>query len=355
MDEEIDDERKARINRYGAADRDPAVRRIRHELGSRLDTYVEAEAFLEAKQEGRLPFFREKSHLTAMQEGKDLELTCLAVGDPQPIVQWFKNDAIIAESHRIKITTDEDGRSHFRLTPALSFDQGLYKVVARNKIGQTIARTRIVLGLVPDEPDSPEASQISDDEILLTLEYKLADDSEWVKKADNIDHEFYLVNGLESNKSYIFRLAAKNSIGWSDAGVPSAPIMTKPSGTPKIQLSKAMRHLQQITDSGRLAEEETNIQGRFSLVLKAVDKKNDSVVVAKILEYNESRKEDVDGEFAALRSLRHERIASLLSAYRVNDTAVFVLEKLQGADILTYLSNKHEYTEQTVATIVSQP
>lgn len=90
MDEEIDDERKTRINRYGAIDHSQSIRRLKHELGSRLDTYVEAEAFLESKQEGRLPFFREKPQMTAMIEGKDMELTCLAVGDPQPIVQWFK-------------------------------------------------------------------------------------------------------------------------------------------------------------------------------------------------------------------------------------------------------------------------
>ncbi|XP_056629538.1 obscurin isoform X9 [Diorhabda sublineata] len=399
MDEEIDDERKARIYRYGSEEKEPTTRRIKHEIGSRLDAYVEAEAFLESKQEGRLPFFREKPSLTAMTEGQDLELTCLAVGEPQPIVQWFKNDSIVADSHRIKIYTDGDGRSHFKLTPALNFDQGLYKVVARNKIGQVIARTRIVLGLVPDEPDSPESQEVSDSEILLTwkqprfdgnapvicysLEYKVADELDWIKKADNIDHEFYLMSGLESNKSYIFRLAAKNSIGWSDPGVPSSPITTKPAGSPKVQLSKAMLHLQQMTDSGKEVEleckirldyklettpiewEESNVQerynfiseisrGSFSVVLKGVDKRNDSVFVAKVLDYNEKTREDVDGEFAALRSLRHERIASLLSAYRTNGTAVFILEKLQGADILTYLASRHEYTEQTVATIISQ-
>lgn len=65
---------------------------------------------------------------------------------------------------------------------------------------------------------------------------------------------------------------------------------------------------------------------------------------------------EVDGEFAALRSLRHERIASLLAAYKTEDTkpAVFILEKLQGADVLTYLASRHEYTEQTVTTIVGQ-
>jgi len=34
--------------------------------------------------------------------------------------------------------------------------------------------------------------------------------------------------------------------------------------------------------------------------------------------------------------------------------AVFIQEKLQGADILTYLSTKEYYSEQTIATIVTQ-
>lgn len=158
----------------------------------------------------------------------------------------FRNDAIVAESHRIKIYTDEVGRSYFKLRPALGFDLGIYKVVARNKIGQTVAYTRIVYGTVPDAPDSPEATKISDTEILLTwkppkcdgnspvlcysLQYKLANDLEWTKKADNIDHEFYLMRGLEANSSYLFRLAAKNNVGWSEQGVATAVITTTNSG-----------------------------------------------------------------------------------------------------------------------------
>lgn len=34
--------------------------------------------------------------------------------------------------------------------------------------------------------------------------------------------------------------------------------------------------------------------------------------------------------------------------------AVFVQEKLQGVDVLTYLSSRHEYSEQTVANIITQ-
>lgn len=54
----------------------------------------------------------------------------------------FRNDLVITEGSRIKIFEDIDGRSILRLNPATEFDLGIYKVVARNKFGQTIARTR---------------------------------------------------------------------------------------------------------------------------------------------------------------------------------------------------------------------
>lgn len=89
MDEEIDDERKERISKYGTADA-ATIRRLRHEIGPRLDSYAEAEAIIESKQTGQIPFFREKPQMIAMVDGKDAELTCLAVGDPTPFVQWYK-------------------------------------------------------------------------------------------------------------------------------------------------------------------------------------------------------------------------------------------------------------------------
>lgn len=89
--------------------------------------------------------------------------------------------------------------------------------------------------------------------------------------------------------------------------------------------------------------------------MKAIDKKSDKLVVAKLLDLTSETTENVDGEFAALRSLRHERIAGLLEAYRTSsDVATFIMEKLQGSNVLTYLASRHEYTEETVATIVSQ-
>ena len=49
----------------------------------------------------------------------------------------------MTESSRVKIVEDDDGRSILRLNPVSEFDLGIYKVVARNKFGQTVARTRL--------------------------------------------------------------------------------------------------------------------------------------------------------------------------------------------------------------------
>ncbi|XP_012273370.1 obscurin isoform X3 [Orussus abietinus] len=402
MDEEIDDERKERINRYGIAD-SYTLRRLRHELGTRLDTYAEAEALLETRKDGHLPFFREKPQLRPIVAEKPAELACLAVGDPKPTVQWFKNDMVIQEGGRISITEDQDGRSILSLNPAKEHDIGIYKVVARNKVGQTVARTRVLLATVPSSPDSPEVAEISDTDVLLrwkqpkcdgnspvlcySLQYCAGDSVDWINVASNIDHEFYVIRGLQPDTSYHFRLLARNRIGWSEKGIPTNLIMTKDVGAPKVQVTRAMKHLQQLTESGQeIVLEETRphidysiedkpiewstenqltnrysfiselSRGQFSVVVKGVEKATDRVVVAKILEVRPETQEQVTREFEALRSLRHERIALLEAAYKVSESpiAALILEKLQGADVLSYLSSRHEYSENCVATIVTQ-
>ncbi|KAL4713897.1 hypothetical protein ACJJTC_015551 [Scirpophaga incertulas] len=401
MDEEIDDERRERINNYGSESY--TIRRLRHELGTRLDSYAEAQALMESKREGTLPFFREKPQLLPIRDGEPASLSCYAVGDPKPIIQWFKNDMVVAEGQRLRIISEEDGRSTLRLEPARPHDVGFYKVVARNKVGQTVARARIVEATVPDAPDSPTAAARSDTQVLLRwnqprcdgnspvlcygLQYKRGDALDWVDVAQNIDHEFFLVKNLNPDTSYQFRLSSRNRIGWSDKGIPTQLIKTMEAGTPKVEMTKAMNHLQQITESGQeivLEEEKPKLnysteespiewessdafierysfiselwRGKFSIVVKGVDKRTDEVVVSKILEIKPETEVQIQREFECLRRLRHERISNLLAAYQApgSPVAALILEKLQGADILTYLSSRHEYSEQTVATVVSQ-
>lgn len=96
-------------------------------------------------------------------------------------------------------------------------------------------------------------------------------------------------------------------------------------------------------------------RGQFSVVAKGIEKSTDQYVVAKLLEVNSDTEEAVSREFDNLRSLRHERVVTLLAALRpAPSIAVLVMEKLQGADILTYFTSRHEYSEQMVATVVTQ-
>lgn len=314
-----------------------------------------------------------------MQEGEPGRLSCLAVGDPKPSVQWFKNDMVIAEGTRIKIVEDEAGRSTLTFNPCMNHDVGYYKVVARNKVGQTLARTRLVEAMTPDAPDSPSDHEVSDTEILLRwkqpkydgnspilcycLEYKEGDSVEWKQIADNIDHEFFVVRDLLPNTSYQFRLASRNRIGWSDKGIPTKLVKTKEAGASKVEVTKAMKHLQQMTEGGQeivLDEEKPKLdysteenpvewdasdkftakysfisevwRGKFSIVVKGVDRSNDSVVIAKILENRPETEVPIQREFECLRRLKHERICSLLAAYQAPGSRVtaLIMEKLQG-------------------------
>ncbi|KAG8233551.1 hypothetical protein J437_LFUL013763 [Ladona fulva] len=390
MDEEIDDERKSRIDCYGSRDSLdgldglPSVtitntitpRRLRHELGTRLDAHAEAEAYMECKRDGQIPFFREKPQIMPIRAEEPAELVCLAVGDPKPVVQWFKNDLVITESNRIKIIEDDDGRSILRLDPAVAYDVGIYKVVARNKIGQTVARTRMVLATNPAAPDSPEAADISDTEILLkwkqphedgnspilcySLQYKESDKVDWIDIGNNIDHEFYLVGGLKPSTSYHFRLASRNRIGWSTQGIVTELVKTKEEGSPKVQISRAMRHLQQITESGApVTIDDAKHHIDYSTEKSPPQCNEGNGVVTNGVpkgssHLSESGEAAVQREFEMLRSLRHERVAFLESAWHGGGIAAFIMEKLQGADVLTFLSSRHEYSEQMVATIITQ-
>lgn len=154
-----------------------------------------------------------------------------------------------------------------------------------------------------------------------------------------------------------------------------------------MQITRAIRHLQELTEAGQeIIPEEDKLhidyfieehpiewstephlstkysfiselsRGQFSIVVKGVDKSTDRVIIAKILKCDAELENQVNREYEVLRRLRHERIAMLEAAYKVSDcsVAIFIMEKLQGADILMYFFSRHEYTENCVANAVTQ-
>ena len=228
------------------------------------------------------------------------------------------------------------------------------KVVARNKIGQTTAKARLLLGDTPLAPDSPEISDVSDTEILLRwkvprfdgnspilcyrLQQKYGDGTDWMEVADNIDHEFYIVQNLVPDTEYQFRISARNKFGWGDQSIPTKCAMTKSMGSPKITVTRAMKYLQQITDSGQIIEssEDSSLpmdytverdptavknaspmedyvfvseiaRGRFNAVFKCAHQQTNKMLAAKVAKKTEAS----EAELAVLKTLCHERIVSL--------------------------------------------
>lgn len=220
-----------------------------------------------------------------------------------------------------------------------------------------------------------------------SLQQKFIEEEAFHDIASNIDHEFYLVRDLKPTTSYAFRLASRNKIGWSEKAVESKVVTTLAEGAQKVRITKTMKHLQQLTESGQVinAEEHKNrclyrlerdlidwntdpsyaenynfvseiARGQFSIVVKAIDRQQNAVVVAKIFDYNDNTSRSIQKEFENLRTLRHERIGALLAAIKPDEAqiAILVMERLQGANILQYLQIRVEYSEQMVATVVTQ-
>ena len=77
-----------------------------------------------------------------------------------------RNDAIIAETSRISITA-HDGKSQLKITDCKEVDLGMYKVVARNGLGQVEHRFRIVRAEIPGVCEPPELIEASGYHMLL--------------------------------------------------------------------------------------------------------------------------------------------------------------------------------------------
>ncbi|CAL1297366.1 unnamed protein product [Larinioides sclopetarius] len=399
MDEEIDDEKKG-VSRS-------ANLRLRHEVGTPGSGYEHIENRAQKKKRGfrgtagTAPFFREKIKNAVVRENEDAEFHCRVTASPDAQVSWFRNDGILIESSRIIINKWSDGRCSLTLRPAKAYDVGAYKCVARNAHGVSVSRARLNLGSVSAKPEPPKADKVSDSEIFLTwlppkfdgfsptfgyaLECKEEGSETWTKLANNIAHEFYLVRNLKPETTYYFHICAVNKFGWSEFSDASEPIMTLAESAPKIELGRAEKFQQDQTDSGQelildsleqikldyaredepvtLEEAEpTDVynyisevaKGRFSLVMKVWHKKVNGSFVAKALDLTGAAGAAAHKEFDIYRSLQHEKIANLHSASISKNSMFFVMEKLSGIDVISYLSMRPLYTEEVVSQIIHQ-
>merc|ERR1719308_90758 len=343
--------------------------------------------------DGVTPFFREKPKDQALVEGEPLRISCLVASEPRAAIQWLKNDLIFMDDSRLKIVNTEDGWSHLTLDPAMPSDAGLYKVIARNPLAQASCSVRVVLGDISGPPDSPAIEAMTDTDILLSWQtpavlnhspvlcYKVQmgyidTDIDWVDLADDIKHEYFVVDNLRPSHGYKFRVLAKNQFGWSIPSIPSGIVMTPSSGSSRAEFYDALQQIQakeDIEDTSAALSYECEkkplkikseglgsldfmseiAKGRFAVTANV--NKDGKVYSVKAFDKNASEgNEAAMREFKNLKTLRHEKMVSLMDAYETDKYALLQFAPLPTTDVLGYIAERPSYTEQMVCEIACQ-
>merc|ERR1712061_754885 len=374
MDEEQEAQREARLEAWGRDDFSTYKPAKLAEGESEVQITKTREVI-----DGVTPFFREKPMDLALTEGEPLRISCLVASEPRAAIQWLKNDLIFMDDSRLKIVNTEDGWSHLTLDPAMPSDAGLYKVVARNPIGQTTCSVRVVLGDISGPPDSPQIEAMTDTDILLSwktpavlnhspvLCYKVQmgyidTDIDWVDLADDIKHEYFVVDNLRPSHGYKFRVLAKNQFGWSIPSVPSGIVMTPSSGASRAEFYDVLQQIQAREDiednSGPLpyecekkpmksrSENPGSLdfmselgKGQFSVTANV----NKDGKVYSVKAFDKASTEGGDAamrEFKNLKTLRHEKMVSLVDAFETDRFSLLQLGALPSTDVLSDISGQ---------------
>merc|ERR1712117_707406 len=395
MDEEAEKNREARLDAWGRDDYSTfKPKKVKAEFTSEVAVEMQSVTVTEVI-DGTVPFFREKAQDVALCEGEPPTLRCLVAAEPKASIHWLKNDLIFMDDSRLKITTTEAGESTLVLDPAMPSDAGLYKVVARNPLGQVTADVRVVLGDISTSPESPCVEAMTDTDILLSWKtpsnlnhtpvvcYKVQmgyidTDIDWVDLADDIRHEYYVVDNLRPSHGYKFRISALNKFGWSVPSVPSGIVMTPSSGASKAEFYDALQGLQAKEDINLDAEEiplsyecekkplKLNNQspgevdflcdlfkGRFNVTANV--NQGGKICSVKIFDKADGEGDEASKrEFKNLKTLKHEKIVSLVEAFETDKMCLLKFDALPGTDVVSYLSEKSMYSEQLVADMTLQ-
>lgn len=83
-------------------------------------------------------------------EGEEARFECSVTGEPKPSVIWYLNGEVLLESDRVKIVSDESGRSILKISPTTPNDKGNYTAKATNRVGEAKSFAKLVVKVLGD-------------------------------------------------------------------------------------------------------------------------------------------------------------------------------------------------------------
>merc|ERR1719281_1902878 len=343
MDEEMEAQREARLDAWGRDDFSVfKPKKVMEGESVEMSMTTTREVI-----DGVTPFFREKPMDLALTEGEPLRISCLVASEPRAAIQWLKNDLIFMDDSRLKIVNTEDGWSHLTLDPAMLLSWQTPAVLNHSPV----FCYKVQMGYIDTDID-------------------------WVDLADDIKHEYFVVDNLRPSHGYKFRVLAKNQFGWSIPSVPSGIVMTPSSGSSRAEFYDALQQIQAREDieesaatlsyecekkpmklksesPGSLDFMSELAKGRFSVTANV--NKDGKMYSVKLFDKASTEGSDAaTREFKNLKTLRHEKMVSLVDAFETDRFSLLQFNALPSTDVLSYIAEKPFYTENTVCDIAGQ-
>ncbi|KAK2145039.1 hypothetical protein LSH36_707g01145 [Paralvinella palmiformis] len=205
------------------------------------------------------PIFKEKIKDKAYNVGDSCTLRVHVIGNPPPILSWYRNEELLSTGGRVRISaSSEEGAHSLTVLQTKPNDFGVYKCVARNKYGTVTCRARMLCGDNPSRPGRPHVTKVSDAEAFMIWEEPESDGNshiqaykvDWFKPGEQrwttatycID-ECALIKGLKPDTSYRFRVSAINAFGISPYSWASVEVRTKRKGADPIEIEEETKRI----------------------------------------------------------------------------------------------------------------
>uniref|UniRef100_A0AAG5CSE1 Twitchin n=1 Tax=Anopheles atroparvus TaxID=41427 RepID=A0AAG5CSE1_ANOAO len=200
------------------------------------------------------PSFTQKPQLRQEDDGNRLIFECQLVAKPKPAIEWYRSEELLSENTRTKFKIQSFGENKYfvvlELDDVIDTDAGLYKVKAKNRMGEVSASINLnfspadepvekqIDGLAPTFIKKPSIQQENDGKRLI-FECQIQADPKpqirWSHNSKVIDntprHKFKVqndgklyyatleVDNVSFEDSGKYKVTAKNELGESSATI----------------------------------------------------------------------------------------------------------------------------------------
>lgn len=200
------------------------------------------------------PSFTQKPQLRQEDDGNRLVFECQLIAKPKPAIEWYRSEELLSQNARTKFKIQSFGENKYfvvlELDDVIDTDAGLYKVKAKNRMGEVSASINLnfspvdepvekqIDGLAPTFIKKPSIQQENDGKRLI-FECQIQADPKpqirWSHNSKVIDntprHKFKVqndgklyfatleVDNVSFEDSGKYKVTAKNELGESSATI----------------------------------------------------------------------------------------------------------------------------------------